>query len=133
MVAAGGLRRLASGRLAGRIGIRHSGFEEIPMSFRARCLPLLLALPCCAVYAQQTSGDLQQRMSPSEFKAAGLDKLSPQELQNLDAWLRTRGAHMAIRNAEAVDALAEAAGFHLLLDVAMPAHNRCRVWQRMHG
>lgn len=50
-----------------------------------------------------------------------------------DAWLRTRGAHMAIRNAEAVDALAEAAGFHLLLDVAMPAHNRCRVWQRMHG
>jgi hypothetical protein len=89
MVAAGGLRRLASGRLAGRIGIRHSGFEEIPMSFRARCLPLLLALPCCAVYAQQTSGDLQQRMSPSEFKAAGLDKLSPQELQNLDTWLRT--------------------------------------------
>ena len=39
-----------------------------------------------SVHAQQTDG-LQQRMSAEEFKAAGLDKLSPQELQNLDGWL----------------------------------------------
>ena len=47
-----------------------------------------------------------------------------------DQWLKARGAHMAIRDAEAVDALAEAAGFVLIEDRAMPANNRCRVWQR---
>lgn len=51
-------------------------------------LSMLLALPLCclSVHAQQADG-LQQRMSSAEFKAAGLDKLSPQELQNLDQWL----------------------------------------------
>ncbi|HXD38094.1 MAG TPA: DUF938 domain-containing protein [Rhodanobacter sp.] len=47
-----------------------------------------------------------------------------------DAWLKTRGAHMAIRDAAAVDALAAAAGFLLIDDRTMPADNRCRVWQR---
>jgi hypothetical protein len=37
---------------------------------------------------------------------------------------------MAIRDAEAVDALAAKAGFQLLDDIAMPAHNRCRIWRR---
>ena len=50
-----------------------------------------------------------------------------------DQWLKARGAHMAIRDAEAVDALADAAGFHLLADIAMPANNRCRAWQRRRG
>lgn len=50
-----------------------------------------------------------------------------------DQWLKARGAHMAIRDAEAVDALADAAGFRLLADIAMPANNRCRVWQRRRG
>ncbi|TPG11583.1 DUF938 domain-containing protein [Rhodanobacter glycinis] len=48
-----------------------------------------------------------------------------------DQWLKARGAHMAIRDAEAVDALAGAAGFVLLDDIAMPANNRCRVWRRV--
>ncbi len=58
-------------------------------SFRRYFLPIALALavPLLA-YAQQTA-PLQQRMSAAEFKAAGLDKLSPQELQNLEAWLGT--------------------------------------------
>ncbi|HKR76999.1 MAG TPA: DUF938 domain-containing protein [Rhodanobacter sp.] len=47
-----------------------------------------------------------------------------------DQWLKARGAHMGIRDAEAVDALAAAAGFAPVDDVAMPANNRCRVWQR---
>ncbi|WP_445145598.1 DUF938 domain-containing protein [Dyella sp. Tek66A03] len=47
-----------------------------------------------------------------------------------DQWLQARGAHMRIRDAEAVDALADAAGFKLVDDIAMPANNRCRVWQR---
>jgi len=46
---------------------------------------LLTALP---VMAQQFSS-LEERMSAADFKAAGLDKLSPQELQNLDNGLRT--------------------------------------------
>lgn len=62
------------------------------MSIRPRhLLPFLLILPLCSVtaLAQQTSSGLQQRMSSAEFQAAGLDKLSPQELQNLDQWLST--------------------------------------------
>ncbi len=47
-----------------------------------------------------------------------------------DQWLKARGAHMAIRDAEAVDALAADAGFTLIDDIAMPANNRCRVWRR---
>lgn len=50
-----------------------------------------------------------------------------------DEWLKARGAHMAIRDAEAIDALALAAGFRLLDDIAMPANNRCRVWRRFRG
>jgi cyclopropane fatty-acyl-phospholipid synthase-like methyltransferase len=47
-----------------------------------------------------------------------------------DQWLKARGAHMAIRDAEAVDALAADAGFTLIDDIVMPASNRCRVWRR---
>jgi hypothetical protein len=35
---------------------------------------------------------LEERMSQSEFHAAGLDKLSPEELKLLDDWLRTHYA-----------------------------------------
>ncbi|MFZ0870312.1 MAG: DUF938 domain-containing protein [Rhodanobacter sp.] len=48
-----------------------------------------------------------------------------------DQWLQARGAHMAIRDAEAVDALAASAGFALVDDIAMPANNRCCVWRRI--
>src|SRR5438128_12214138 len=37
---------------------------------------------------QEISGSVQEMMSPEEFKAAGLNKLSPEELQKLDAWLQ---------------------------------------------
>lgn len=47
-----------------------------------------------------------------------------------DAWLKARGAHMGIRDAAAVDALAAQAGFALTHDLPMPANNRCRIWQR---
>ncbi|MEO5831100.1 MAG: DUF938 domain-containing protein [Rhodanobacter sp.] len=49
-----------------------------------------------------------------------------------DQWLKGRGAHMAIRDAESVDALANDVGLHLVADIAMPADNRCRVWHRDH-
>ena len=44
--------------------------------------------------------------------------------------LKGWGAHMAIRDFEAVDALARGAGLRLLEDRAMPANNRCLVWAR---
>jgi cyclopropane fatty-acyl-phospholipid synthase-like methyltransferase len=47
-----------------------------------------------------------------------------------DLWLKERGEHMAIRDAEAVDALANQASLQLVADIAMPANNRCRVWHR---
>jgi hypothetical protein len=56
-------------------------------------LSAALTLCCLGAHAQQADG-LQQRMSAEDFKAAGLDKLSPQELQNLDAWL---GAHAKVK------------------------------------
>jgi hypothetical protein len=39
-------------------------------------------------WAQEEPGDIQKMMSPGEFKAAGLGKLSPEELQHLNAWLK---------------------------------------------
>lgn len=47
-----------------------------------------------------------------------------------DAALKARAPHMGIRDTAAVDALARAAGFALVDDVAMPANNRLRLWQR---
>ncbi|HMM53469.1 MAG TPA: DUF938 domain-containing protein [Candidatus Desulfobacillus sp.] len=49
---------------------------------------------------------------------------------SFDAWLKERGAHQGIRDFEAVDALAREADFRLVEDRAMPANNRCLVWQR---
>ncbi len=42
------------------------------------------------------AGDLKQQMTAEEFKAAGLDKLSPAELAALNAWLQRKvGAETA--------------------------------------
>ena len=46
------------------------------------------------------------------------------------ASLRARDPRMGIRDVEAVDALARAIGLQLVDDIAMPANNRCLVWQR---
>ena len=47
-----------------------------------------------------------------------------------DRSLRARAAHMGIRDFEAVSGLAEAIGFRLVADVAMPANNRTLIWKR---
>ena len=51
------------------------------------CLILGLTKPAGAA-PEEMSGSIQQMMTPEEFKAAGLNKLSPDELQKLDAWLQ---------------------------------------------
>lgn len=47
-----------------------------------------------------------------------------------DASLRAAQPQRGIRDFEAVDALAQAAGLALVDDRAMPANNRCITWQR---
>ncbi|MFC6838636.1 hypothetical protein [Xanthomonas theicola] len=63
----------------------------------ARLTPLLLcaalAVVAAPAAAQRTvAGDLQAQMSAQAFKAAGLDKLSPQELAALNDWLQGKVA-----------------------------------------
>jgi hypothetical protein len=51
------------------------------------CMVLAFAPPIRAA-REEMSGGIEQMMSPAEFKAAGLSKLSPEELQKLNAWLQ---------------------------------------------
>jgi SAM-dependent methyltransferase len=48
-----------------------------------------------------------------------------------DRWLQQRDPLSAIRDFEAMDALAGAAGLRRIADHAMPANNRTLVWQKM--
>ncbi|MDO9220026.1 MAG: DUF938 domain-containing protein [Thiobacillus sp.] len=47
-----------------------------------------------------------------------------------DGWLKARDPASGVRDFEAVDALACAQGMILQHDIAMPANNRCLIWQR---
>lgn len=49
-----------------------------------------------------------------------------------DAMLRAQGGGSALRDFEAVDALARAGGLKLEREVAMPANNRTLVWRRVN-
>ena len=50
--------------------------------------------------------------------------------REFDGWLKARDPQSAIRDFEAVDALAREQGLLLIDDVAMPANNRCLVWRK---
>ena len=50
-----------------------------------------------------------------------------------DASLRAADPRRGLRDLEAVDALARAAGLVLLEDRAMPANNRCVTWRRIEA
>ena len=56
------------------------------LAFAVFALGFLLPLGAQA----QTFSSLEERMSAAEFKAAGLDKLTPEELAALNAWLQKR-------------------------------------------
>lgn len=64
------------------------------MSTRPALLALLLALAAPVAFAQDAAPahdaqrPIEQQMTSEEFAAAGLGKLSPEELANLNAWLR---------------------------------------------
>ena len=64
---------------------------------RLFCICLLTAAmtPATALAQRVVSADLQQQMSTEQFRAAGLDKLSPAELASLNAWLQGTVEHTA--------------------------------------
>jgi len=47
-----------------------------------------------------------------------------------DAQLRTQAPQRGLRDVEALDALARAAGMHRVADIPMPANNACLIWRR---
>ena len=62
-----------------------------------RLLPICFALAIAVGFslgarpaqgAQDDAAGIQQAMTPEEFKSAGLDKLTPNELAKLNAWLQ---------------------------------------------
>lgn len=53
--------------------------------------PTLLFLATTLAGAQTPPPTLEERMSQAEFHAAGLDKLSPEELAQLNTWLGSHG------------------------------------------
>ncbi|KAF1691991.1 hypothetical protein [Pseudoxanthomonas koreensis] len=55
-------------------------------------LALSLAVAASTAMAQSSATGVEQQMSPEEFKAAGLHKLSAEELAVLDAWMRRQHA-----------------------------------------
>jgi hypothetical protein len=74
---------------------RTSNFKDMMNTFRSVLRYPILGL--CMIFAstapvhaarEETSGSIQQAMTPEEFKAAGLNKLSSEELQKLNAWLQ---------------------------------------------
>lgn len=56
---------------------------------------VLLSLSSPVLAQRVVDGDLQQQMTPAEFKAAGLDKLSAPELAALNGWLQGKVAAVA--------------------------------------
>lgn len=64
---------------------------------RVRLLALALLLPLASAAMAQK---IEQQMSYEQFKAAGLDKLTPEQLANLNAWLEGR---VQVETAKAVE------------------------------
>lgn len=63
------------------------------------CLVIAALLAAPAASAQSDFSSLEELMTGSEFEEAGLDKLSEEELRNLNTWLRT---HLETAGAESV-------------------------------
>lgn len=51
---------------------------------------MLAALPLAGAQEATLKGNVEEQMSSEEFRRAGLEKLSPQELAALNAWLQRK-------------------------------------------
>jgi len=68
-------------------------------------LPLILLTTSQALSAQDAFSTLEERMTGKEFSAAGLDKLSNEELAALNAWLRSHSV-ATLQNARYAEGVA---------------------------
>jgi hypothetical protein len=57
---------------------------------------ILLALVASSAPALAQSATLEERMSKEDFGAAGLDRLSPEQLRFLNTWLGTKGISASV-------------------------------------
>ena len=75
-------------------------------------LALLTFSLCAALTADEGFSSLEEQMTGTEFSGAGLDKLTPQELEALNAWIRRRSLATldAAPAATAADSAAAASG-----------------------
>ena len=63
--------------------------KGIPATFLGLAIALGFSLGCLPTSrAQNEAGGIEQQMTPNEFKAAGLEKLTPAELAKLNGWMQ---------------------------------------------
>src|SRR3954451_13112004 len=62
--------------------------RALPGSVKVAFCVLLASVAAATAAKPEVSGSGKEMMSAGEFKAAGLNKLSADELQKLDAWLQ---------------------------------------------
>lgn len=67
--------------------MRAFALRHIALAGCLACLPMATPLVVHAQQADDTRQPIQQQMSAQEFKAAGLEKLSQDELAQLNRWL----------------------------------------------
>lgn len=69
------------------------------------CLLVLASafLSASFAHAQKSEPTLEERLSSSQFKAFGLEKLTPEELKGLNEWLHGKGALATSRTGDNAD------------------------------
>jgi len=66
------------------------------MHVHIRPLILGLAIMASGIALAQSAPTLEERMSEAEFNAAGLDRLSPEQLKFLNDWLGSKGISASV-------------------------------------
>jgi len=104
--------------------------RRFPLIYTANTFHIMAWDEVCAFFAgvQTVVSDKAQIIVYGPFKYAG--RFTSDSNAEFDVSLRSRGIGSAIRDFEAVDQLARAAGFTLIADHKMPANNQCLIWQR---
>jgi hypothetical protein len=99
--------------------------KGVSIVFRTRSIifSLILLVVSAAVFAEDAYVNIEQRLSPEQMHATGLDTLSPEQLQQLNLVLRGDAAKAAASAKPA--APAQSNGFLLGLDVE-PIHSRLK-------
>ena len=104
--------------------------QRFPLIYTANTLHIMAWSDVCAFFAglHQVTADKAQLIVYGPFKYGG--QFTSESNAEFDESLRSRGMGSGIRDFEAVDELAKASGFKLLIDQKMPANNQCLIWQR---